>query len=522
MDYSYRGERPPGRLNLARYCIGVPAEQDPGKTALIVVEDLDDPSARQTWTYGHLDRAVRRFGQGLRDSGLEPGDRILVRMRNTTEFALVYFGAMSAGIVPIPSSEQLSPREVAYILEDSGAAAVALSDGLDMPDDHSDVSVIRETDLDAFHVLPVPDYADTDAEDPAFLIYTSGTSGNPKGVLHAHRSIWGRRPMYDGWYGITAADVMVHAGAFNWTYTLGVGISDPLANGATTVVYTGTKEPGVWPRLVNLVSGTIFASVPSIYRQMMKYCPHGGLDMPTLRHCLTAGEPMPVDVASEWIKRTGKPLYEALGMSEISTYVSCSPTVPVKSGSPGRAQPGRSVAILPLANGRDEPLDAGQSGLLAVHRTDPGLMLRYWNRPGETAATYRGDWFVGGDVASMDEDGYVWFEGRADDIMNAMGYRVSPAEVEAVIAECAFISECAVTEIEVRHNVSVIAAFVVPEPGCKVDRDALLAHAQSRLARYKCPREVVVVENLPRTGNGKLVRKTLKQVYATMTAGKTS
>ena len=148
-------------------------------------------------------------------------------------------------------------------------------------------------------------------------------------------------------------------------------------------------------------------------------------------------------------------------------------------------------------------------GLLAVHRSDPSLMLGYWNRPDEDQLVYRGEWFVGGDLASIDADGYVWFEGRNDDLMNAMGYRVSPVEVETVLALHPMVAEVAVTELHVREDISVIAAFVVPREAEVPDAGELLAFAHERLAAYKCPREVVFVESLPRTANGKVTRRQL-------------
>ncbi len=506
-------ELPPEELNISRYCIGGPAHVYADKTALVVVHDLDDTEKDERWTYRELDETVRRFSTGLIETGLKPGDRLLVRMKNTSEFALVFFGAMAAGIIPIPTSEQLSPREVDYMLADSGAQGLAVSPELELPEFLPPIKIIGPDEVKEFYQRPMTDYAGTKADDPAFLIYTSGTSGSPKGVLHAHRSIWARRKMYQGWYGLTSSDIMVHAGAFNWTYTLGVGISDPLANGATTVLFTGEKHPTAWPRLINRENGTIFAAVPTVYRQILKYSKEDHIDLPSLRHGLTAGEPLPGDVSEEWQRRTDLVLYEALGMSEISTYISSSPTVPVVSGSPGRPQSGRRVGILAADNETEETLPPGTTGLLAVHGSDPGLMLRYWNRPEETAAAFRGDWFIGGDLARIDENGYVWFDGRADDVMNAMGYRVSPAEVEDVMRTHESVAECAVTEVEVRRNVSVIAAFIVPEPEMQVNANVLLEHASRGLARYKCPREIVFIDALPRTANGKLVRKKLKPLF---------
>ncbi len=353
------------------------------------------------------------------------------------------------------------------------------------------------------------DYAATRADDPAFLIYTSGTTSKPKGVLHGHRSAWGRRPMYADWYGIGTDDRMLHAGAFNWTYTLGVGLTDPWANGATAIVYTGDKDPTLWPGLIARHDATIFAAVPSLYRQILKYADPKPSDFGRLRHGLIAGEKPPPELFQDWHRRTGRHLHEAFGMSELSTYISCSPSIARKPEFIGRPQRGRAVAILPVEGGTT-PLPAGEEGLIAIHRSDPGLMLGYWQRPDEEAEVMRGDWFVGGDLGVMDADGYIAHLGRANDIMKALGYRVSPQEVEAALAEHPDVAEVACAEIQVRADVSVIGAFIVRRPGTAVTTDALLAFAAERLAAYKCPREVVFIDALPRTANGKLKRNALQ------------
>jgi acyl-coenzyme A synthetase/AMP-(fatty) acid ligase len=508
----YTGEMPPARFNLARYCLGEPSSKTPDKIALIVASDAQAPlDAAERWTYGALDEAVRRVGAGLLDLGLAPGDRLMIRMPNTGDYALFFFGAIAAGIVPLPVSTQLTESEADFIAVDSGAAAVVIAGNVAM----GKTGAVRRLDANAIATVkrapPLPDYADTAAADPAFLIYTSGTSSRPKGVLHAQRSAWGRRPMYQGWYGITGDDVMLHAGAFNWSYTLGVGLTDPWANGASTVLYNGPKDIQVWPRLIVATGATLFAAVPSLYRQILKYCDLGSPPIGRLRRCLAAGEALSPTLLAEWQSVTGLELSEAFGMSECSTFVSNRPGMAVKPGSPGKPQEGRAIAILPVDGGAD-PLPVGKVGLLAIHRDDPGLMLGYWQRPDENALVFRGGWFVSGDLAACDGDGYVWFHGRADDVMNAGGYRVSPVEVEAALADHPAIAEVAVAEHSVRPDVSIIAAYVVVRPGETPGADlarAIIDHTEARLAAYKRPREVFFVDRLPRTANGKILRRSL-------------
>ena len=511
--YYYQGKPYPSRFNMACYCLAPAAAACPDKTALIVVSDPEgDDAAAERFTFAKLDNAVRRVAAGLRHLGLEPNARIMIRMGNTSDYALLFFGAIAAGYVALPSSAQLTEEEADFLLEDSGAAVLAISDELSIAPVPG-VRMLGPDDIQALRNRYEPlDYADTAAEDPAFLIYTSGTTGRPKGVLHAHRSAWGRQPMYQGWYGIQASDVMLHAGAFNWTYTLGVGLTDPWANGVTTVLYNGHRDINVWPRLIERFRATLFATVPGLYRQILKYNDLSQYDLSSLRHGLTAGEALRPALLTAWREAVGTELYEALGMSECSTYVSSSPSVPVRPGSPGKPQPGRCIAALPVAGG-EEPLPHGEMGLLAIHRSDPGLMLGYWNRPDEEALVYRGEWFAGGDLVSFDADGYMTYHGRNNDIMNAMGYRVSPLEVEHCLSQHPMVAEAAVTELSVRDDVTVIAAFIIPRDPDEADAAPLLAYVHDHLAAYKCPREIIFTDSLPRTANGKILRRELAALY---------
>ncbi|MEQ1717527.1 MAG: long-chain fatty acid--CoA ligase, partial [Hyphomicrobium sp.] len=402
----------PPQLNLAEYCLAHAAQTTPAKDALIVVDDAATGHTHESWTFGELEDAVLRVSAALIDAGLKPGDRLLIRLGNTSTFPILYFAAMAAGIVAVPSSSQLTGQEADFLLADCAAHAVTLAADLPRGEIPSGVTVFMEDDIRALMRHPRRGgYAATNANDPAYLLYTSGTTARPKGVVHAHRVGPGRSPTYQSWYAIRSDDRMLHAGAFNWTYTLGTGLIDPWANGATSLIFSGVKTPQIWPQLIRATSATLFAAVPSLIRQILKYAEPGPIDLGRLRHALIAGEKPPEDLFSAWHQRTGLELYEALGMSEISTYVSTCPGVPRKPGTAGKAQRGRRVAILPIDEG-ETPLSAGEEGLIAVHRSDPGLMLGYWNRPQEEADVYRGEWFLGGDVGTMDSEGYITHQGR--------------------------------------------------------------------------------------------------------------
>ncbi len=492
----------PPRFNLARACLERQARDSSDKVALIVVTDSADIAGAERWTYTQLDHAVRSVAAGLLARGLKPGDRIVLQLPNNSDYALLFFGAIAAGLVPVPISAQLTEPEAAYLIENAEAAAVAGGAG-----HHSGT-----LDADAIAAIkstpPLLNYADTAADDPAYMIYTSGTGSRPKGVVHAQRVLLGRAPMRSEWEAVGPTDIMLHAGAFNWSYTLGVGLLDPWCVGACAMLYAGPKDIQVWPRLIHECGVTVFAAVPGLYRQILKYSSIDEAAFSTLRHALVAGEALPTAVLSAWQEATGREIYEAFGMSECSTFVSSGPATPVRPGSAGKPQQGRRVAILPIEQG-DAPLPAGETGLLAIHRSEPGLMLGYWRRPDEDAITSRGDWFVGGDLASLDADGYLWHHGRADDTMNAGGYRVSPAEVEAAFAGMPGITEIAVKEHRVRNDLSIIAAWAVRETGSAIGEAEILAFAESKLAAYKRPKQVTFVDALPRSSNGKLLRRLL-------------
>ncbi|HET9069958.1 MAG TPA: class I adenylate-forming enzyme family protein [Amaricoccus sp.] len=489
----------PAPFNMAAHTFA-PALRHPGKVAL---EVLAAPGVvAERWTHGALAEAVRRTAGGLAAHGLAPGERVLLRVGNSTDFPLLFFAANALGAVPVAVSPALTAAETGAILADLEPALVCLGAGLDLPPAPG-VPVLGPGEIAALRRHEPLPFAATAPDDPAYMVYTSGTSGGPKGVVHAQRAAWARRMMWDGWYGLTPDDRVLHAGAFNWTFTLGAGLTDPWAAGATALIHAGPPDRTVWPRLAAAHRATIFAAAPGIYRQMLG----AAGPLPALRHGLSAGEALPEAVRRAWTEATGRPVYEALGMSEVSTYISFSPSRPPVAGAAGYPQPGRRLAVI----GDDgAPVLRGEDGLLAVSRRDPGLMLGYWRREAETAAAFRAEWFVTGDRARMLKDGAIVHLGRADDVMNAGGFRVGPAEVEAALAAHPGVAEAAAVEWPVREGVSVIAAFYVPV-GAPVAEAELAAHCAGRLARYKCPRVFRAVAALPRGANGKLMRRRLRE-----------
>ncbi|TPE51358.1 class I adenylate-forming enzyme family protein [Amaricoccus solimangrovi] len=496
----------PARFNMAAHTLG----HDRAAPEKIALEVLSAPGAvAESWSYAQLRAAVLAAAGGLAARGIGRGDRILLRIGNSSDFPILFFAANALGAVPVPTSTQLTEAEVAGIVADLDPALILAAEGVACPPagnrlDTAAIAAIRAH-------APAAGFAETAADDPAYMVYTSGTGGRPKGVVHAQRAAWARRMMWQGWYGLAPSDRMLHAGAFNWTYTLGAGLTDPWAIGATALIHAGPPDRGVWPALARAHRATIFAATPGVYRQILGSEADLAAGFAHLRHGLSAGEAMPEAVRAGFRARAGREVYEALGMSEVSTYISFAPAAPPVPGRAGRPQPGRRVAILPDSERDGEtPVPRGEHGLLAVSRRDPGLMLGYWRRPEETAANFRGEWFLTGDRAEMAADDTITYHGRADDLLNAGGFRVSPAEVETALLAHPAVGEVAVVEREVRPGVTVIAAFYVAEGPAPAEEE-LASHCAARLARYKCPRAFIALETLPRSANGKIIRRALKE-----------
>ena len=489
----------PTPFNLAAHVLARAADL-PDKLALEILRADGD----ERWTYAQLDRAVRGIAGGLLAHGLVPGDRILLRLGNSVEFPLAFLGAVAAGLLPVACPAGLSAVEVTNMVAQLRPALIIAAPGISLPD--ATIPVMSSNALMALSdTAPLP-YQMGDPHRPAYLIYTSGTSGTPRAVVHAHRAIWARRMMVGGWHGICEADRVLHAGAFNWTFTLGTGLFDPWAAGATALVPEAGGVPGDLPALLRRAQITVFAAAPAVYRQLLKH--YTALPLPKLRLGLAAGEKLPDVTRKTWETATGTPIHEAFGLSECSTFLSSSPTKPAPQGATGYAQPGRRIAVLGEGG---QPVARGESGSLAIHRSDPGLFLGYFAAAEETKQRFFGDWFQTGDTVRMADDGAIHYLGRDDDMMNAGGFRVSPLEVEAALGSCPEVGDIAVVELRRDAEVSFIAAIYTGP----VTPAALAAHAATCLARYKQPREFLRADQLPLNVNGKINRRALREKWET-------
>lgn len=468
------------------------------KVAVSVVS----PHSIEALTYGDLRAAVLGTGTGLLRAGCKPGDKVVLRLGNTIDFPIAYLGALAVGVIPVPTSAALTEPEVAQIMNDMRPRIV-----LHDPDVASAPGA-PHMGLDALRALRTLPPAQWDMGDPdrlAYVIYTSGTSGMPRAVGHAHRAIWARQMMHQGWCGLRADDVLMHAGAFNWTYTLGTGLMDPWTVGARALIPSAGTPPEALATLMAAHDVTIFAAAPGVYRQMLTRSSLPAL--PHLRHGLSAGEKLQPATLTAWRDASGTPIFEAYGLSECSTFISACPEAPCDPDMLGRAQSGRRVAIL----GTEGVVARNTPGVIAVHRSDPGLMLGYLHHSDETAARFQGDWFLTGDMGEMDDTGQIRYLGRNDDMMNAGGYRVSPIEVETALTAAPGITSAGAAEIEVKPGVRVIAAFYTSATA--LDETALRTYVEANLAHYKHPRAYIRIGQMPTGTNGKILRRRLSQFW---------
>jgi acyl-coenzyme A synthetase/AMP-(fatty) acid ligase len=523
--------RVPERFNIGVACTDAHLDGPIAEREAVVVDD--DAHGVQSVTFRELALRTSRFAEVLRQLGVAAGDRVLVRLPNCLEYATAFFGAQKRGAIPVPTSTMLTADEVEYLAHDSGAVAMvtdeatwrAMGPRLAGEPALRDVVLVGAGGVASGGRPAVHDFAarlaavssfapphPTRADDPAYLVYTSGTTGYPKGVLHAHRALLGRQPSSEYWFDFDAAgDRVLHAGKYNWTYVLGTGLMDPLFRGHTTIVCEGAMDAAAWTRRIARHRATIFIAVPTIYRHILEQTTIVGRDLPTLRHCMSAGEQLLAEVLEEWRARFGLDVYEGLGMTECSYYLCQTKKRPIRPGSAGFAQPGHEVRLLDPETWQEVGVDV--EGMICIPRDDPGLMLHYWNQPAETARCFTDSWFLTGDYARRDADGYLWFLGRKDDLIKTFGYRVSPVEVERVLAGLPGVAEVAAVGEELGPGKVVMTAYVVPHTPDAITPEAVLAYAQVHLASYKAPRIVYVVDDFPRTRNGKVLRRALSPAH---------
>jgi acetyl-CoA synthetase len=512
----------PRRYNIAAEVCDGWARRAPDRIALRYLRP--DGEVRD-WSYGQLARAARRLANAFAAHGIGRGDRVAVLLPQTPETLLTHLAAYRLGAVAVPLFTLFGEDGLRFRLADSGARAL-VTDGPNLPKalairaDLPDLAAIfsidaREGGVHGFwqelgKAADAHAAADTGPDDPAFISYTSGTTGPPKGALHAHRVLIGHGP------GISLAHEGLGApGDCLWTpadWAWMGGLTNVLLPGlAAGVPVIAHRMPKFDPeRAVALMRELVVRNVflPPTALKLMRQAAVAAA--PGLRTVASAGEPLGAELL-DWGRGVfGREINEFYGQTECNAVIgNCAAMAPVRPGSAGRAIPGHRVAIL----GTDgAPAGPGAPGEIAVRAPDPVMFLGYWGRPEKTAEKVVDGWLRTGDEGAMDADGYVRFASRTDDVITSSGYRIGPSEIEDCLTGHPDVALAAVVGVPDPIRTEAVKAFVVPRRGASRRglAAALIARVRERVSPHLAPREVMFVDSLPMTATGKIQRRALR------------
>ena len=496
---------------------------------MVHVTDSADP---RIYTFGDLRSLSVRLGNALESLGVGRGDRVAIVAPQRPETAVAHLAVYRLGAVALPLSWLFGPEALAFRMADAGASvAVVDASVLDrleavwdqLPDlrtvlvlDHPTSSRGRIRSFDEVLAGGRDDGRppeSTSADDPALLIYTSGTTGPPKGALHAHRVLLGHLPGFDHAHEFPPHDADVSWTPADWAW-IG-GLLDALLpswhHGIPVVAAAHRKFDPEWACRVMSDNGVRISFLPPTVLKVLRQSQVNSEDV-RLRTVLCGGESLGEETLV-WAREVlGTTVNEIYGQTEANLVVgNCSAAWPIRPGSMGRPYPGHDVAVL---GAEGELLPPGDAGEVAVRAPDPVMFLEYWRRPDATAAKFRGDWLMTGDVARRDDDGYLFFEGRSDDIINSAGYRIGPSEIEECLIGHPSVAVAAAIGVPDEVRGQVVKAFIKLREGVARSsdlEDSIRRHVRERLAAYEYPRRIEFVDEIPMTTTGKIQRAELRQ-----------
>ena len=493
-----------------------------GKKAIVW---LDEEGNREECTYDDLIKNVNKIGNAFMKNGLRRGDKVLVMIPRLIKAYEVYLAAMKTGVIVIPSSEMLKTKDLQYRVSHSEARGVISYypfvdqyNGLEEYDELVKFSVGQAVEgwefLDELMTEESDELemANTERDDIAFLPYTSGTTGNPKGVVHTHG--WGYahlKTAAPNWLSINEGDKVWATAGPGWQKWIWSPFLSVLGSGATGFVYNGKFKPSTYLTLLQDEKVNVLCCTPTEYRLMAKEDNLDQYDLSALHSAVSAGEPLNVEVINTFKKYFDITVRDGYGQTENTLLLGFMKDMEVKPGAMGKPTPGNDVDII---DDLGQPVKTGEVGDIAVKLDTPALFREYYKDPERTAASRRGNYYVTGDQASKDEEGYYWFEGRSDDIIISSGYTIGPFEVEDALVKHPAVQECAVVASphEVRGN--IVKAFIVLK-GDNVPSDELIKelqdHVKDLTAPYKYPREIEFIDDLPKTTSGKIRRVELRK-----------
>jgi len=481
-------------------------------------------------TFGEIAAGSNRVAHLIRSLEIAPGTPVIVMLPRVPEWQIVIVGALKAGLLVIPSSAILRPKDIAYRVDHSGAVAViAAAESTDAVDRvRAELVSVKHflclnqrggsvpdgwTDLsDALASMPDDASAGhpTRATDPALVYYTSGTTGPPKAVLHDHGYTWTQRYTSEFWHGVRPGERLWTTSDTGWAKAAYGVIFGPWSWGAEVVLYQGRFEARAEIDFLSDIDPHVFCAPPTEYRMLVKE-DLSRLSTSNLRECVSAGEPLNPEVIRAWHDATGITIRDGYGQTETILLVGNLVGTPVRPGSMGLPMPGHRVDVI----GEDgQALPPHEVGDIALHGAPPSLFRGYWKDDAASARCRRGDWYLTGDRAYRDEDGFFWFVGRDDDVIISAGYRIGPFEVESALIEHPSVVEAAAVAAPDPDRGSIVKAYVVLREGTVGDDSlarALQEHVKAITAPYKYPRAIEFVTSLPKTVSGKIRRVELRQ-----------
>ena len=490
----------------------------------LYVERLD--GRRDVWSYRELIRLAKRYANFLVSLGLERGDRVSLVMPQGAELAALHLAVSAIGGVVLPMSALYGPDSYCHILGDSGARAIVVAEPCagsirqvraELPDLETVVisGMANEGERSLAEAESFPprfDPVDTAAEDPAMLLYTSGSTGHPKGALHAQRIIEGYLLTFKLFFDIEFDESTVFYTPSDWAWVGGLlDILLPALVFGHPVVADEQRFSAERAFEVIARNGVTHAFLTPTALKMMAQVPEPAETFDLDLRVIASGGESVADELHKWSERElGAVINEFYGLTEVNHLVGgCQALWPGTPGWMGRPYPGREVAVL---DGDGQPIEAGGIGEIAVRPGDPTGMLEYWGNPEATSSMRRNGWIMTGDQATVNEEGLIRFLGRDDDMIASAGYRIGPAEVEEVLVRHPKVAEVAVIPSPDPIRGQVVKALVLPAEGVAADPELtaeLQTQVKTRLAAYKYPRIVEYVDSLPKTTTGKLNRKLL-------------
>jgi benzoate-CoA ligase len=472
-----------------------------------------------TCTYAQLAERVDRAANALRALGIEREQRIAIAMLDTCDWPALFLGAIKAGIVPVAMNTLLTSADYQYQLRDSRARALFVSEPLlktfdairgKCPDLKKVVVAGKELSELLAAASPKAQAAPTTADDMCFWLYSSGSTGAPKGTVHLHSHLVYTAELYaKPILGIRETDVVFSAAKLFFAYGLGNALTFPLSVGATTVLMAERPTPdSVFKRLTEK-KPTVFYGVPTLYAALLASPAFPSREQLALRVCTSAGEALPADIGRRWTERTGTEILDGIGSTEmLHIFISNRPGE-VRYGTTGKPVPGYEVRLVDDHGNMVTKVD--ELGELQI--SGPTSALMYWNQRERTKNTFQGPWTRSGDKYSVDKDGYYTYGGRSDDMLKVSGIYVSPVEVESALITHEAVLEAAVVGADDEARLVKPKAYVVLKAGVSPSeslKEALQQHVKSRLAPYKYPRWIEFLPELPKTATGKIQRFKLR------------